>query len=80
VKAVDARLLRRLSDVNGAIGPVLLLLIEHWNNDADGGLPPTSDLRSLGQDLVDLGRDLITRADEVERIVAEPPADGGGQP
>jgi hypothetical protein len=70
VKEVDARLLRRLSDVNNAIAVVLLLLLEHWNNDIHGGLPPTSDLRSVGTDLVTLGRDMISRAAEVDHIVS----------
>jgi hypothetical protein len=74
VKDVDARLLRRLSEVSSAIGPVLLLVIEHWRNDPDGGLPPAADLRSVGKDLVTLGSDLIARADEVDRIVAGPSA------
>jgi hypothetical protein len=73
VKDTDARLLRRLSDANAAIASVLLLLIERWNNDADGGLRPAADLRSLGQDLVELGRDMIAHADEVDRITTEPP-------
>lgn len=74
MKEVDARLLRRLSDVRNAIAPVLMLIIEHWNNDIDGGLPPTADLRGVGHDLVTLGRDLIARADEVDRFVAGPSA------
>jgi len=80
VKEVDARLLRRLSDVSNAVAPVLLLLIEHWNNDLDGGLPPAAELRSVGRDLVTLGRDLIARADEVDRIVAGPPEPDQNQP
>lgn len=80
MKEVDARLLRRLSDVSNAIAPVLLLLIEHWNNDLDGGLPPTADLRGVGQDLVDLGRDLIARAGEVDLIVSSPPPGDHDQP
>lgn len=69
MKEVDARLLRRLSDVSNAIAVVLLLLLEGWNNDIDGGLPPTGDLRSVGNDLVTLGRDMISRADEVDHII-----------
>jgi hypothetical protein len=80
VKEVDARLLRRLSDVSNAIAPVLMLLIEHWNNDLDGGLPPSADLRGVGEDLVALGRDVIARADEVDRIVAGPSAPDRDQP
>jgi hypothetical protein len=78
VKEADARLLRRLSDVNQAMAPVLLLLIEHWQNDADGGFPPTDDLRSVGTDLVELGRDMIARADEVDRVATAPPEEGHG--
>lgn len=69
MKDVDARLLRRLSDVNNGIAVVLLLLLERWNNDIHGGLPPAGDLRSVGNDLVTLGRDMIIRADEVDQIV-----------
>jgi hypothetical protein len=79
VKQADARLLRRLTDAHSAIAPVLVLLIEHWANDADGGFPPTADLRSVGRDLVELGRDMIQRADEVDQIIAGPHANGGDQ-
>ncbi|HEX3782243.1 MAG TPA: hypothetical protein VHX38_21480 [Pseudonocardiaceae bacterium] len=68
MKAVDARLLRRLATVNDAMAPVLLLLLDRWDNDLDGGLPPSAELRSLGEDFTALGRDLITRADEVDAI------------
>lgn len=78
MKEADARLLRRLSDVNQAMAPVLLLLLERWQNDLDGGLPPTDDLRSVGKDLVELGRDMIARADEVDRVATAPPEEGHG--
>ena len=66
MKAVDARLLRRLASVNGAMGPVLVLLLDKWQNDLDGGLPPSAEFRSLGEAFTALGRDLIARADEVD--------------
>jgi hypothetical protein len=72
VKDVDARLMRRLANVNTALGAALMLIIERWNNDVDGGLPPVDDLRSLGTDLAELGKDMIARADEVGRAVAAP--------
>jgi hypothetical protein len=68
VKAVDARLLRRLATVKDAMAPVLLLLLDRWDNDLDGGLPPSVELRSLGEDFTALGRDLIARANEVDAI------------
>ena len=79
MKQADAELLRRLADAHAAIAPVLMLLIEHWNNDPTGGLPPADDLRSVGLDLLKLGRDMIVRADEVDSTVAETPSDGGDQ-
>jgi hypothetical protein len=60
------------------MAPVLLLLIEHWQNDLEGGFPPTDDLRSVGKDLVELGRDMIARADEVDRVATAPPEQGHG--
>jgi hypothetical protein len=70
MKHEDARLLRRLADVGKAMGPVVLLLLEHWRNDMDGGLPPADDLRRVGKDFVELGGDLIARADEVDQGVS----------
>ena len=64
--------MRRLATVNTALGTALMLIIERWNNDADGGLPPVEDLRSLGTDLAELGRDMIARANEVDPIQAAP--------
>jgi hypothetical protein len=72
VKAVDARLLRRLATVKDAMAPVLLVLLDRWDNDLDGGLPPSTELRSLGEDFTALGRDLIARADEVDVITQQP--------
>ena len=77
MKDVDARLMRRLADVNTALGTALMLIIERWNNGADGGLPPVDDLRGLGQDLAELGRDMIARADEVDPPPAAPNAERG---
>jgi hypothetical protein len=68
VKDVDARLMKRLATVNDAMGPVLLLLLDKWHNDLDGGLPPSAEFRGLGEDFTALGGDLIARADEVDAI------------
>jgi hypothetical protein len=69
--------MRRLATANTALGTALMLIIERWNNDAEGGLPPVDDLRSLGTDLVELGRDMIARADEVDRVATAPEAEHG---
>jgi hypothetical protein len=63
---VDARLLRRLASVNDAMTPVLLSLLDRWDNDLDGGLLPAAKLRSLGEDFRPLGQDPIAQADEVD--------------
>lgn len=77
MKEVDARLMRRLANVNTALGTALMVIIERWNNDVDGGLPPVDDLRGLGTDLAELGRDMIARADELDRVVAAPDTEHG---
>jgi hypothetical protein len=79
VKEVDAELLSRLSAANTAMGAVVLVLLESWRNDLDGGLPPTVEFRSLGTDLIALGRDLIARADQVDAITQQPQSDQGGE-
>lgn len=71
MKEVNTDLVQRLSDVVNGIVPALLRLVEHWNKDVDGGPSPAADLRKVGQDLIDLGRDLIASLDKVERAAAD---------
>jgi hypothetical protein len=69
--------MRRLANVNTALGTALMLIVERWNNDVDGGLPPVDDLRSLGTDLAELGKDMLARANEVDRVATAPDAGHG---
>jgi hypothetical protein len=58
----DRALLHRLAMVNISIGEVTRLMLNH----IEGGVLNAADLRSVGRDLVLLGTDMVSRADELD--------------
>jgi len=70
----DRVLLARLSKINQSLGQVVLELCDYQ----DGGELPSAGLRTLGEQLMDLGMDMISRAEELDRPVID--ADNGDRP
>jgi hypothetical protein len=58
----DSALLHRLAVVNISIGEVTRLMLDHM----EGGVLNAADLRSVGRDLLSLGADMVSRADELD--------------
>jgi hypothetical protein len=58
----DRELLARLSAINQALARVVLIMLEHQ----DGGELHPAHLRLVGDQLAQLGRDLLDRANELE--------------
>jgi hypothetical protein len=61
----DRELLARLTKVNINLGHVLVEVM----HEQDGGELPADGLRTLGQRLMDIGGDMITRADELDAVI-----------
>lgn len=61
----DRDLLVRLRMVGQNTSSVVLDMLDHL----DDGMLPAAKLRALGEQLEALGADLLTRADELERVV-----------
>lgn len=69
----DERLLDRIRDLNETLGQDIIWL----SRDRCGDVPRADGLRDLGERFIDLGTDLVKRADELDRRVAfRLPADG----
>lgn len=68
----DRELLARMATVNTNLSEVLLHMLDRQGSDE---LNP-DDLRNVGEAFRQLGVDMVSRADEIERTIDRPPTLG----